>query len=66
MTKPTYLLIDATLGTCSYTKQAINAQYLGAQGIIFGSEIVSSYDKVVLANDGNGRKVHISTLFVNV
>jgi hypothetical protein len=65
LTKPSYLLIDSTLGTCSYTKQAINAQYLGAKGIIFASEIVGEFDKVVLADDGNGRKVHISTLFIN-
>lgn len=58
-------MVDASLGTCSYTKQAINAQYLGAKGIIFGSEIVQSYDKIVLADDGNGRKVYISTLFTN-
>jgi hypothetical protein len=64
-TDPTYLLVDTTLGTCSYTTEAINAQELGVKGIVFVSDIVNYYGKVVLVEDGNGRKVHITVLFIN-
>ncbi len=59
------MLVDTSLGTCSYTTEAINAQELGAKGVVFVSDIVNYYDKVVQVDDGNGRKVHITVLFVN-
>lgn len=37
LTEPTYLLVDVTQGACSYTKMAINAQGLGAKGVVFVS-----------------------------
>ena len=64
-TTPTYLLVDTSLGTCSYTTEAINAQELGAKGVVFVSDIVNYYDKIVQIDDGNGRKVHITVLFIN-
>jgi hypothetical protein len=64
LTEPTYLLVDASQGACSYTKMAINAQGLGAKGVVFVSEMVNYYGKVVQVDDGNGRKVHISVLFI--
>ena len=65
-TKPTYVAIQANLSQCSYTVRAITAQNLGAKGIIFGSPDTKYYDQgVVLADDGNGRKVHITSLFVS-
>jgi fido (protein-threonine AMPylation protein) len=62
---PTYIIVDASLGTCAFTTQAINAQTLGAKGVVFVNDIVNYYGKVVQVDDGNGRKVHISVLFIN-
>ena len=62
--EPTYLLVDVSQGACSYTKMAINAQGLGAKGVVFVSDMVNYYGRVVQVDDGNGRKVHISVLFV--
>lgn len=59
------MLIDASLGTCSFTTVAINAQELGAKGVVFVSDIANYYDKIVQVDDGNGRKVHITVLFIN-
>lgn len=66
LTKPTYIVIKTNLAnTCSYTKRALVAQAIGAKGIIIASPSVS-YVKgnVVEADDGNGKKVHITCLFI--
>ena len=39
---------------------------MGAKGIIFVSDTVKYNDKIVQADDGNGRKVKISVLFISV
>ncbi len=57
--------MDTSLGTCSFTTEAINAQELGAKGIVFVSDIVNYYDKIVQIDDGNGKKVHITVLFIS-
>ena len=67
LTKPTYIVVQQTIqDTCSYTKRAINAQGKGAKGIIIATQ---SYDyaqgNVFLGDDGNGRKVHIASLFIS-
>lgn len=52
--------------SCSFTKRAVNAQIIGAKGIIMGSQYVDNFQHdVVAADDGNGRKVHITALFTN-
>lgn len=33
--------------------------------MIFVSDLVNYYDKIVQVDDGNGRKVHITVLFIN-
>jgi len=59
------LVVDASKGTCSYTTQAINAQILGVKGVVFVSDMVNYYGKVVQVDDGNGKKIHISVLFIS-
>jgi hypothetical protein len=58
-------LIDGEEKGCSFVTKAINAQTLGAQGVIFVSDLVHYYGKNVLINDGNGQKVHISVLLIS-
>jgi hypothetical protein len=65
--QPIYVVIKTTLQqTCSYTKRALNAQAKGAKGIIIATQ---SYDyadgNVFLGDDGNGRKVHITAIFIS-
>ncbi len=52
--------------TCSYTKRALNAQAKGASGVIIATQ---SYEytagSVFQGDDGNGKKVHITTLFIS-
>jgi len=38
---------------------------MGAKGVVFVSDMVNYYNKIVQVDDGNGRKVHITVLFVN-
>ena len=41
------------------------AQQMGARGVMFTSEWVEYEEgQVVLADDGNGRRVHIPVLFI--
>lgn len=66
-TKPTYVVIKTTIQeTCSYTKRALNAQVRGAKGIIIATQ---AYDyatgNIFKGDDGNGKKVHISVLFIS-
>ncbi len=53
-------------GNCTYTQKARTAQALGASGIIIGSDLVhiEEIGNVIMADDGNGRKVHIPTLLI--
>jgi hypothetical protein len=44
---------------------ALNAQSLGAKGVLIVSEIVNYFGKMVPIDDGNGRKVHISVLMIS-
>jgi hypothetical protein len=55
------------VNNCSVTKQAINAQLLGAKGIIIASS-GADYAKgnVIESDDGNGKKVHITCLFITL
>jgi hypothetical protein len=66
-TKPTYVVIKATIQqTCSYTKRAILAQSKGAKGIIIATQGYEYTEgNVYLGDDGNGRKVHITSIFIN-
>jgi hypothetical protein len=50
---------------CSFTKRALAAQSIGAKGIIIASSS-ASYAKgnVIESDDGNGKKVHITCLFI--
>ncbi len=60
---PTYIVVKE--GGCSFTTKSIQAQNKGAQGIMIGSREVEFADgNVVLSDDGNGRKVRITTLFI--
>ena len=61
------MVVRVNIGqTCSETKRALYAQSKGAKGIIFASRSYESYSgKIVLGNDGNGRKVHITPIYVN-
>lgn len=53
--------------TCSFTKRALIAQNKGAKGIIIATR---QYDgvkgNVLQGDDGNGKKVHISVLFISI
>ena len=64
--KPTYIVIRATtIQGCSYTKRALFAQSMGAKGIIIATDIsLSQKGNVIHADDGNGKKVHISCFFI--
>ena len=52
--------------SCSLTKRALIAQANGAKGIVFAS---TSYDyavgKVHHGDDGNGKRVHITSLMIS-
>jgi hypothetical protein len=64
--KPTYIAIKTnSIDVCSYTKRALNAQLIGAKGIIIASP-KADYAKgnVIESDDGNGKKVHISCLHI--
>ena len=62
--KPTFIVVSDK-GSCSFPLKALKAEELGAQGIIFGSlETDYSIEGVVMADDGNGRKVRIPALFI--
>lgn len=63
---PTYIVAEGNYTECSYPDQAINAQSLGAKGIIYGSEETKYYDDIVWADDGKGQKVHITCLFITL
>jgi hypothetical protein len=66
LTRPTYLVIKiSTIDTCSVTKRAINAQLLGAKGIIIATPSADyARGNVIESDDGNGKKVHITCLFI--
>lgn len=59
------MVVDASKVACSYTTQAIHAQNLGVRGVVFVSDMVNYYGRVVQVDDGNGRNVHISVLFIS-
>jgi hypothetical protein len=63
---PTYVVVKSgpTIN-CSFTKQALVAQSVGAKGVII-STIIASYasGNVIDGEDGNGKKVHITVLFI--
>lgn len=62
---PTYVVVKE--GGCSFPKKAQQAQNLGAQGLIIGSNEVQYTDgNIVLSDDGTGRKVRIATLFIKL
>ncbi len=65
--KPTYVVINASnTFECSFTTRAFNAQLIGAKGVIFGSNVATfATGGVVLADDGNGRTIHITCLFID-
>lgn len=66
MKKPTYVVILTNYHeTCSLTKRAEVAQLIGAKGIIIAADIVNyAKENVIEADDGNGKKVHITCLFI--
>lgn len=55
-----------TSQTCSFTKRALKAQEKGAKGIMIATQ---SYEytegSVFQGDDGNGRKVHITAIFIS-
>lgn len=59
--------MNGNRGTCSYPARALKAQELGARGIIYGSSDINYAlsGRVVLSDDGHGRKVHIASLFIS-
>ena len=61
-------MVKTTLeSSCTYTKKALNAQAIGAKGILISSSIADYNEGAVIqTDDGNGRKVHITCLFINV
>ena len=51
---------------CSYTKRALKAQASGAKGIIMAtSSFEYAQGSVMQVDDGNGKRVHITTLFIS-
>ena len=51
--------------SCSATSQALAAEQAGAKGVIFGSGLADLFEgNTVLADDGNGKRVHIPCLFI--
>lgn len=66
--RPTYVVIKINGNEiCSYTKRALAAQSIGAKGIIIAST-GATYAKgnVIESDDGNGKKVHITCLFITI
>jgi hypothetical protein len=39
---------------------------LGAKGIMFATDMVKYYEKIIPCDDGNGRKVTIPVIFISV
>lgn len=54
------------LSDCTLTKRAIIAQANGAKGIIFASDNYNYVmGKVYHGDDGNGKRVHITSLMIS-
>lgn len=65
ITTPTYVVVPD--GPCSFVQAALNAQKLGAQGIIFASFATQyAQGNVVREDDGTGRRVKIAVLFISI
>ena len=59
------MIKTSNIDTCSVTKRALSAQFLGAKGIIIASPTVDyAKGNVIESDDGNGKKVHITCLFI--
>jgi hypothetical protein len=64
--KPTFLVIRTNYHeACSLTKRAEVAQLIGAKGLIIATPTADyAQGNVIEADDGNGKKVHITCLFI--
>jgi glutaredoxin len=58
------LILISVSGNCSFVKKAINAQKIGAKMAIIIDDIAEN-KKVIQADDGNGKNVHIPVIFIN-
>ena len=51
-------------GNCNFVTKAENAQKLGAKMVLIADNIDEKL-KIVMADDGRGRLIHIPSLFIN-
>ena len=52
-------------GTCSFVKKVLNGQKAGAKMVIVSDNIVEDSAHITMVDDGNGRLVHIPSVFIS-
>lgn len=57
-------ILLTTRGSCTFVTKAENAQKLGAKMVIITDNIIEK-QKIIMADDGRGRLIHIPSLFIN-
>ena len=63
--KDNNVVLLAQRGKCSFVRKVLNGQNAGAMMVIIADNIIEDSEHFVMADDGNGRSVHIPSIFIN-
>ena len=64
-TKNSNTILLVQRGNCSFVQKVLNGQKAGAKMVIVSDNIIEDTAHITMVDDGNGRLVHIPSIFIS-